>query len=39
MPISDQARAALALLKELQDKVKNTPDLRNNPQVGLPQRW
>ena len=33
MPISDDSRAALALLKDLQASVKKTEDLRSNPQV------
>lgn len=35
MPISDDSRAALAMLKELQDKVRITDDLRNNTQVKM----
>ena len=33
MPISDDSKAALALLKDLQANVRNTEDLRSNPQV------
>ena len=33
MPISDDSRAALALLKDLQANVRKTEDLRSNPQV------
>ena len=33
MPISEDSRAALALLKDLQTNVKNADDLRNNTQV------
>ena len=35
MPISDDSRAALVMLKELQDKVRVTDDLRNNIQVKM----
>ena len=34
MPISSETRAALELLKEVQTKVRQTEDLRNNRQVG-----
>ena len=34
MPISSETRAALDLLKEVQTKVRQTEDLRNNRQVG-----
>ena len=34
MPISSETRAALELLKEVQNKVRQTDDLRNNDQVG-----
>ena len=34
MPISSETRAALDLLKEVQTKVRQTEDLRNNHQVG-----
>ena len=34
MPISSETRAALDLLKEVQTKVQQTEDLRNNRQVG-----
>lgn len=34
MPISSETRAALELLKEVQTKVRQTEDLRNNHQVG-----
>ena len=34
MPISSEARAALELLKDVQNKVRETEDLRNNRQVG-----
>ena len=34
MPISDETRGALELLKEVQNKVRQTEDLRNNRQVG-----
>eukprot|EP00092_Neocalanus_flemingeri_P029346 GFUD01031858.1.p1 GENE.GFUD01031858.1~~GFUD01031858.1.p1 ORF type:complete len:2139 (-),score=780.47 GFUD01031858.1:627-7043(-) len=33
MPISEDSRAALAMLKELQASVRDTEDLRNNSQV------
>ena len=33
MPISEDSRAALALLKEVQQSVKDTEDLQNNAQV------
>ena len=33
MPISEDSRAALALLKDLQTSVKNADDLRSNVQV------
>ena len=33
MPISEDSRAALALLKEVQESVRNTEDLKNNAQV------
>ena len=33
MPISEDSRAALALLKEVQQSVRDTEDLKNNPQV------
>jgi len=33
MPISEDSRAALAMLKELQNSVRDTEDLRNNAQV------
>ncbi len=33
MPISGEARAALDLLKDVQTKVRQTDDLRNNRQV------
>ena len=33
MPLSEDSRAALALLKDLQTNVKNAEDLRNNAQV------
>ena len=34
MPISSETRAALELLKEVQTKVRQTDDVRNNRQVG-----
>ena len=34
MPISSETRDALELLKEVQNKVRQTEDLRNNRQVG-----
>jgi hypothetical protein len=33
MPISEDSRAALALLKEVQQSVRDTEDLKNNAQV------
>ena len=33
MPISEDSRAALALLREVQESVRNTEDLKNNAQV------
>ena len=33
MPITEDSRAALALLRDLQTSVKNAEDLRNNVQV------
>ena len=34
MPISEDSRAALVLLKEVQQSVRDTEDLNNNAQVG-----